>query len=372
MLTRIISLSPLITFLLILTWGCNNASDNQESDKETGDFTHASFSANQQITLRPFPAELDEDFPSMTITPDLILLQGAYGDYALSVISRSDSSWMGSLVPRGTGPGEVIAFASFFPTNEENVFIGYDITVGQFVKVDLNAWQRNPTKYVAEMITRVDGYTKNMYSITPASGYKGYAGLSYNLDDARFYVFDMNNQITKRIGSLPSVPANWPTEREEGFPISLWARAHPGAMVTHPTNPWAAFVGKFKDEIIIYKDSTEYKRIVGPESHPFSMELQEDGEEFYVLPSDETHFCFGMQPIATEEYLLLPYSGSLYSEDIVFQELLVVSWEGELVKRITWNETINTVSLIASGEELEIFGIDPTTGQILSGEVLLP
>ncbi|MEL6533832.1 MAG: BF3164 family lipoprotein [Bacteroidota bacterium] len=365
----------LLSLLLlgVLVSGCGNSADPEMVDEGAAQFSREDFPQNQEITLTPFPAELNENFPDMRVYEDYIFMLGHYGNYALKVYSRADSAWLGDLVPRGTGPGESIGFASFFPGTEEGVYIGYDITVGQFLKVDLNAWQQNPEKYVAEVMFRVDGNLQNLYGITSAPTYDGYAGLSFNLDDARIYIFDSTNQVSQRIGQLPPVPADWPQERDEDFPVSLRARAHEGAVLAHPSEPWLVYLGSKKDEIRIYKDTTEVKHLIGPEQYPFSLTLGKSGERFIPAPSADTHFTYTKGLTVTEEYLILPWSGTPYADRFVqIQEILVLSWDGEPVTRITWENNITTLGVWATDGKLEIFGVDAATGKMMTGTAVLP
>lgn len=242
----------------------------------------------------------------------------------LHVINIRSNKYLGQILTRGKGKGECLSVANILPTSEKNMFWAYDITLGKLLKIDIRKALKDKS-YLGEKEYILSDLAKAAKSPNWIND-SLFVSCSYKIGDSRFYYFNDQSKIIKKVGQLPAAFKEWPKPSREQK-LNLRSMAFKANIERHPSSNIFVVAYNTADRIEYYKGSTLKKIIIGPDQFQPVYDFREEGQGIFTpVSSFETRYAH-MQIFSTNKHFFSLYSGG-NNFQTCGSKILVFDWNG--------------------------------------------
>ncbi|MFV0420294.1 MAG: BF3164 family lipoprotein [Dysgonomonas sp.] len=309
-------LLPYIVLTFILAISCKK----KDIYKDAITITSSDF--GEFIELKGEQIDFDEIVYNpykMIIKDSLLVIYNVRTEYAYQIFNLNTNKYLGESVLIGNGPGEMI-YLNFIQSNDRNIWL-YDQEKAIVYEYDIQTFiqTRSPlpkkTIYLDDRAEYLSIINDKIFSFK----------LYDNLNDNRFYIFDMEGKISSSNGRFPSIDQNM-TYEEINF----------GFTSEYSTN--------FKDRILLSYRLTDLievyslegsliKRIHGPEFFIPSVNEYKDESVSFANGTKEAKEAY-FYPANAGDEVFITYSGELFSKNVFHKkQIYVFDWDGNPQRR---------------------------------------
>lgn len=298
---------------------CDNGFKNVDQKFTLKSFSHHQSLQGSKLNLGTLLAPIEIFFH------DSLLFVTADGlDKNVSIFNRSQNFLpVGSIVPRGEGPDELLSVASM-TFDADGTFWAHDIVGARMKKFQL-------VKNMDSIVAVAKGHVSLKWPVLNAFRLKsGVIGTTTHEIDPlrRFYVYDSLGKKKGEIGDYPTY------ERE--IPSTAMVEVFNGRVNVHPAKDKFVLSYEFTDLVEIYDlDFNLIKRVQGPNDFIPEFDLKQRGNSTVMMRRfDKTKFAY-QNGVSNDSLIFLLYAkGETVSKEdnqelaAHFTTIIALDWAG--------------------------------------------
>lgn len=255
----------------------------------------------------------------MIVKDTLLIIYNVRTEYAYQVFNLRTNKCLGEFVLIGNGPGEMI-YPNFIQSDDSNIWlydqekaIVYEYDIRTFIQTSNPLSKR--TIYLDDRAEHLSIINDKIFSFK----------LYDNLNDNRFYIFDMDGKILSSKGRFPSINQNMTYEEINfGFTSEYSTNFRDRILLSY----------RLTDLIEIYSlEGSLIKRIHGPEFFVPSVNEYKNESVSFANGTKEAKEAY-FYPANAGNEVFITYSGELFSKNVFHKkQIYVFDWDGNPQRR---------------------------------------
>ena len=321
-----------------------------------------SFEIKKKVYFNKTDINIEGQVMDLVVVDTFLLAVDLKANPMVHVIGINSNKYLGKIINRGRGPGELLQVSDILDTSETGLFWVYDISLGKFMKINvidaLSSGIIEP-ELQFEVGEKVRG-AKSPQCINDSI----FASLSYAFDDCRFILFNTKSKIIDKVGELPEASKSWPKQNEKAV-YSLAPTVYNGLLTSTDIGSNAKIaVGYLQaDRIEIYQDNTLQKIVRGPGFFEPNPKFVDQGGGFMSATHHQGSIYGHVRIKGTTKNIYTIYSGSnSWNGD----KITVFDWSGNPKKILETEHELNCFVPFEKKNQTLIYTIDLRTGDLVT------
>lgn len=353
-------LFAIVVSYLLLETGCRSSSNylkDYDKGKTIDTITyHSFFDSSKANSVHSTNLIFKYNITGMEIIDSLLLLSDERDSLTLHIINVNTLEELGRFIKRGEGNNEVINITKIIKTNKSDEFWAYDITQKKLLKYQFRN-QNNHSNLFQEKGTFLKDSARNVMSPQWLNDSIFFSS-SYGLDNNRFFFFNTNSKIIKKVGVIPPKLGDWPTEGVKN-PFKNLAHVYKVNITSNDKNR-IVVAYLYMPQIEIYNKNKLIKIIRGPSLFLPKPAFTDDKMGGAMVSDDSKTIYAYVWLCGSKNYFY-----SLFSQKNEFNsrsdEILIFNWNGDPIRRIKLKYQINCFAVQEINNRLKFFFINPNT-----------
>jgi hypothetical protein len=365
---RQVIISILFSALLSLVLSCKNNDQQKFSDKYRA-ITHRiswkDFPKTDSINFIKTGLNFADGTIDMEVVDTSLIVSNRIDSFNLVIIGLNSNRVTHKVISRGKGQNQLLNVSDIIPTDSNQIFYAFDITLRKFFKMDIKRIYKGNTDPL-EILEFNRNTLKGIKS--PAQLSKNiFAATSYFNSKCRYIIFNANDSLSKFIGEMPPAISGWP-ENEENELGDIRSTSYSAKLKRRPSTKDIIVAYTTMPRIEIYAKNKLRKVIIGPDNFEPTYEFKKESSRYYPVEYEKTTFSHvGLKVDA--QYIYSLYSGKSNFASSA-EQLLVFDWNGTPARVIKLGFTASNFAIRhLPNNKMALYIIDKNTGDLLKGVI---
>lgn len=292
-----------LLLLLLTIYGCKYEMRYVSLD-DYSTYDDKSFQEHKTLIHEDVNKEIIGSLARMSLINGHLYIVDSKLDSIIHVVSVSDNSYLGKMIPRGNGPGEMLSVGTVVSSIDQKAIWLYDLTQRHWNSfsiedININKWNREAAKIDFSKIDKYRSYIESPIWISD-SLFVCFDLYSY---ENRFLIFDRQTKLIDSIKN-PHLKFN------SGIQSEILSDIFSSQIDVSPDCNHIVLAGRYLDIVEIYSQDGKLKKLIKAPTKDFDFKYDENRsiQNGSLIKSPDTKRAYlRIKTTNTKIYLL--YSG---------------------------------------------------------------